>query len=343
MPVQFDRSIEYIVKNALDEKPLTGKTNPETWQLWKQGYVVLRNFIPKDIITMTMDTWKTIEMCPKQWGGDIEPEVDIIFESPQDTLYKSEGLYNSPFGVALQHFVWRKLKTIIDMDLEETYSYSRKYYRGAYLKSHADRPSCEISATLCLDYMSDDNTPWTIWVDNSSDWVNRPNEVFNETQGLPIKDRKTARKIDLEVGDILLYQGPNVAHWRERFLGDHSYHVFLHFMNFAGMVPHMPGVQKMVGDMYPYGAKRNYEYNPCHLDGRLSRYHPLDENDPKRKLYTSFMTQVWDNKKYWLTHNKSDYVNNYQDFVQIIDGKEVECDTFTPKYKLEKSNVKRPR
>ena len=207
MPAQFDRSIEYIVKNALDEKPLTGKTNPETWQLWKQGYVVLRNFIPKDIITMTMDAWKTIEMCPKQWGGDVESEVDIIFESPEDTLYKSEGLYNSPFGVALQHFVWNKLKTIIDMDLEETYSYSRKYYRGAYLKSHADRPSCEISATLCLDYMSDDNTPWTIWVDNSSDWVNRPNEVFNETQGLPIKDRKTARKIDLEVGDILLYQG----------------------------------------------------------------------------------------------------------------------------------------
>ena len=86
MPAQFDRSIEYIVKNALDEKPLTGKTNPETWQLWKQGYVVLRNFIPKDIITMTMDAWKTIEMCPKQWGGDVESEVDIIFESPEDTL-----------------------------------------------------------------------------------------------------------------------------------------------------------------------------------------------------------------------------------------------------------------
>ena len=61
MPAQFDRSIEYIVKNALDEKPLTGKTNPETWQLWKQGYVVLRNFIPKDIITMTIDNWKTMK------------------------------------------------------------------------------------------------------------------------------------------------------------------------------------------------------------------------------------------------------------------------------------------
>ena len=28
--------------------------------------------------------------------------------------------------------------------------------RGAYLSPHLDRPSCEISATLCLDYKSDD-------------------------------------------------------------------------------------------------------------------------------------------------------------------------------------------
>ena len=47
MPAQFDRSIEYIVKNELDEKPLTGKTNPETWQLWKQGYVVLKKLHPQ--------------------------------------------------------------------------------------------------------------------------------------------------------------------------------------------------------------------------------------------------------------------------------------------------------
>ena len=44
------------------------------------------------------------------------------------------------------------------MDLRETYSYTSKYVRGAYLGSHTDRPSCEISATLCLDYLTDDNT-----------------------------------------------------------------------------------------------------------------------------------------------------------------------------------------
>ena len=112
------------------------------------------------------------------------------------------------------------------MDLQETYSFSRKYERGAYLKAHADRPSCEISATLCLDYKTDDNKPWSIWVDNTFDYVNNPTEIFDDTQAVPIRKRKTARRIDLEVGDLLLYQGPNVAHWREYLLGEYSYHIF---------------------------------------------------------------------------------------------------------------------
>ena len=121
------------------------------------------------------------------------------------------------------------------MDLGETYSYTRKYHRGAYLKAHADRPSCEISGTLCLDYKTDDNTPWSIWVDNSTDWVNKPHSIYEQTQCVPFRKRgKHVKKIDLEVGDILLYQGPNVAHWREKFLGEYGYHLFVHFVNLNG-------------------------------------------------------------------------------------------------------------
>ena len=69
-----------------------------------------------------------------------------------------------------------------------------------------------------------DNMGKTIVLTGSTD-----QNYLMKTRRTLIKDRKTARKIDLEVGDILLYQRLNVAHWRERFLGDHSYHVFLHF------------------------------------------------------------------------------------------------------------------
>ncbi len=344
MPVQFDdRTIDYIVKGAMKgDKVLSGKTNPKTWQLMKEGYVVLRNFIPKDIITMTMDAWKSMELNPVYHDPDaLYREQDIIHNSPKDSLNKSTGMYCSPFGIALHRWTWEKLKHHIDMDLQETYSYSRKYERGAYLKAHADRPSCEISATLCLGYETDDNTPWSIWVDNTLDYINRPSEIFEDTQALPIRQRKTARKIDLEVGDILLYQGPNVAHWREYLLGNHSYHIFLHFLNRNGKVTSMPHVREIVEETISEETMQcNQDYNPCKFDGRLTRWHPIDENSDVRKAFQKFSDVCWNNNEMWMQINKSDYVNDFKDFIQVVDGKEVtDKQNFKYKYKEYEENA----
>ena len=326
MPVQFDdRTIEYIVRDAtMGDKPLTGRTNPQTWQLWKEGYVVLKNFIPKDIVNFTLDAWKVIELDPENYGEQFRRELDIIHNSPKDSLEKSLSMYSSPFGVALHHWCWQKLKHVIDMDLQETYSFSRKYERGAYLKAHADRPSCEISATLCLDYKTDDNKPWSIWVDNTFDYVNNPTEIFDDTQAVPIRKRKTARKIDLEVGDLLLYQGPNVAHWREYLLGEYSYHIFLHFLNVNGKVTELPYVHDIVNDHLPEKKMVDHNYNPWRFDGRVSRHHPIEERTPERQAYLEFTEKVWENDEVWMHLNKSDFVNDFSNFIQIKDGKEIE-------------------
>ena len=104
MPVQFDdRTIEYIVRDAtMGDKPLTGRTNPQTWQLWKEGYVVLKNFIPKDIVNFTLDAWKVIELDPENanayinrgfskhnledYKGAIEDYTKAIELDPNDAL-----------------------------------------------------------------------------------------------------------------------------------------------------------------------------------------------------------------------------------------------------------------
>ena len=325
MPVQFDdRTIEYIVKNAtMGDKPLTGRTNPQTWQLWKEGYVVLKNFIPKDIVTFTLDAWKVIELDPENYGEQFRRELDIIHNSPKDSLEKSLSMYSSPFGVALHHWCWQKLKHVIDMDLQETYSFSRKYERGAYLKAHADRPSCEISATLCLDYKTDDNKPWSIWVDNTLDYVNNPSDIFGDTQAVPIRQRKTARRIDLEVGDLLLYQGPNVAHWREYFIGKYSYHIFLHFYNENGMIENTPGVQQIIDKHFPekghedYGRFIRVGWNPCRFDGCETIHHPTDPDKWHRQLYDEYMEERWHNERFWAFNKKSDYVNVYDHLEKI--------------------------
>ena len=44
------------------------------------------------------------------------------------------------------------MREITGLNLKPTYSYWRLYKTGDVLKRHKDRPSCEVSTTLCLGY-----------------------------------------------------------------------------------------------------------------------------------------------------------------------------------------------
>ncbi len=91
-----------------------------------------------------------------------------------------------------------------------TYAYFRVYKPGDILKVHKDRPSCEVSITLCLGYSAP--APWPIWIAG-------PNG---------------RSAVSLEAGDALLYRGMECEHWREPFEGDHQAQVFLHYVEQNG-------------------------------------------------------------------------------------------------------------
>jgi hypothetical protein len=231
----MDKNVRIEVWDEETQSKLRGWTNRETRDFHENRFVVLRNFIPKDIINMTLDTWKTIEANPDYKDAFFHREIETTNNSPKSSLGKSEGCYKFPPAVALHRWLRDNLRDVIDIELVETYSYTRTYDRGAYLKSHTDRPSCEISATICLDYKSDDNTPWKIWVQNDrnyiDDAVHDQPSLFEISQKPVIGKREGCVAVSLEVGDVLLYQGPNIPHWRDTFLGDYSSHMFLHFIN----------------------------------------------------------------------------------------------------------------
>ena len=231
----MDKNVRIEVWDEETQSKLRGWTTKETKDFYDNRFVVLRNFIPKDIINMTLDTWKTIEANPNYKDAFFHREIETTNNSPKSSLGKSEGCYKFPPAVALHRWLRDNLRDVIDIELVETYSYTRTYDRGAYLKSHTDRPSCEISATICLDYKSDDNTPWKIWVQNDrnyiDDAVHDQLSLFEISQKPVIGKRKGCVAVSLEIGDVLLYQGPNIPHWRDTFLGDYSSHMFLHFIN----------------------------------------------------------------------------------------------------------------
>jgi len=312
----MDKNVRIEVWDEETQSKIRGWTNRETRDFHENRFVVLRNFIPKDIINMTLDTWKTIEANPDYKDAFFHREIETTNNSPKSSLGKSEGCYKFPPAVALHRWLRDNLRDVIDIELVETYSYTRTYDRGAYLKSHTDRPSCEISATICLDYKSDDNTPWKIWVQNDrnyiDDAVHDQPSLFEISQKPVIGKRKGCVAVSLEIGDVLLYQGPNVIHWRDYLLGDYSYHIFMHFINREGKMGQInEWSSNPTGEDYPSGS----QYPVLTFDGRSDRYSKEIWDSPHKEAMNKF------NAVYESLDNKTKYVNNFSD-LELYDPKE---------------------
>lgn len=94
------------------------------------------------------------------------------------------------------------------LKLIPTYSYARIYKKNDVLEKHKDRESCEISTTLNLG-----GDVWPIFIKN-------------------LNNKKI--KIVLKPGDMLIYSGCELEHWREPFKGENCAQVFLHYNNLNG-------------------------------------------------------------------------------------------------------------
>ena len=110
------------------------------------------------------------------------------------------------------------------LELIPTYSYARLYKTGDILKRHKDRPSCEISTTLNLG-----GAPWPIFIDGTGS-----NNVIDEYKNIHKPNAPKGTKVLLEVGDMLVYSGCELEHWREPFEGDICGQVFLHYNHVNG-------------------------------------------------------------------------------------------------------------
>ena len=116
----------------------------------------------------------------------------------------------SHYGDLVMETLLQRVKPVMEkhtkLKLSETYSYARIYKKGDILHRHKDRPSCEISTTINLGGDS-----WPIYVDPTG------------------RQGQAGIKIDLDPGDMLIYSGCDLEHWREEFTGDNCGQVFLHY------------------------------------------------------------------------------------------------------------------
>ena len=103
-------------------------------------------------------------------------------------------------------------------DLIPTYAYARIYKKGDVLERHKDRESCEISTTMNLG-----GDPWPIYIDEN------PKNSYYDENGVLHSKENPGTEIILNPGDMLVYRGHDLEHWRNAFEGENCGQVFLHY------------------------------------------------------------------------------------------------------------------
>jgi hypothetical protein len=161
----------------------------------KNGYVVVKNAVNKELCDFVTQYTLFDEMQDFQTDGGQVPNAHAKYADPamETMLLHLHSLIEKNTG----------------LELHPTYSFYRVYRNGDELIPHKDRPSCEISCTVCFNYSYDDSKyTWPIYMDGY--------------------------EANLKPGDLVIYRGIELEHWRKPFdIQENAWHVqgFFHYVN----------------------------------------------------------------------------------------------------------------
>ena len=134
------------------------------------------------------------------------------------------SVYGDTFMETLMMKVLPIMEKHTALKLLPTYTYTRAYKKGDVLRRHKDRPSCQISTTLHLG-----GNEWPIYIDPTG-----ADNVIDEYKGILKPNAPQGNRVDLKVGDMLVYSGCELEHWREAFEGNVCVQTFLHYNDAQG-------------------------------------------------------------------------------------------------------------
>lgn len=168
----------------------------------EKSYVHLKSFLPEHTCQELTDELNLLVAEQK------------TIKDPQCPL--SEAVHGATAFDKLLEYCLPYFEKASGLKLYPTYSYARLYnQQGEELKNHRDRPACEISATITLGFEGD---VWSIYMGDH-------------------EDKSNASKINMAIGDAVMYRGMKKWHWREAYFeGKWQAQVFLHYVDVNG--PH---------------------------------------------------------------------------------------------------------
>ena len=190
----------------------------------KNKYTIIKQAISKDLATFIANYFRmqkqVYDTCKA--ARYFSPFENILgyYEEPNVQIPNTYSQYANMAMETLLLKCQPDMEKATGLKLYPAYTYARIYKKGDELKRHKDRFSCEISTTMNLG--GDD---WPIYLE--------PNSKLGgviEGFGYVSKNTKGVR-VDLKPGDMLVYRGCELEHWREKFKGKECVQVFLHYNN----------------------------------------------------------------------------------------------------------------
>ena len=162
----------------------------------REKYKYVKNMLSQDLVNfLTSFSLKNIT------GGDSQAPLSSALHSSHSEIYTH-----------VIHHLHPIMELETDLKLKPIYSYNRVYYGGSELVRHKDRPSCEISASISLNYKYENkNYKWPLCMGD-----------------MPIV---------INVGDGVIYKGSEIEHWRPIFnQPEISWHhqLFIHYVDANG-------------------------------------------------------------------------------------------------------------
>ena len=185
-----------------------------------QGYALVEGLISPEVAKAFVAALKA-DLGP----GDLP--ISQITDFPNLLSRPAFEIYGHHYPPML-FFLWGltpAMREITRRDLLPTYDYLRIYREGDTCRVHHDRPSCEHSVSLTLDYS--DGVVWDIDVGKlETEPSARVEDGFGD---------EAFASLSMKVGDAVLYRGTNHRHGRVRPNPNNwSVHLFLHWVEREG-------------------------------------------------------------------------------------------------------------
>ena len=147
-----------------------------------------------------------------------------VGEQVKDTI----NMYGDSLNDAILKWTTPIAEEMVGEELYPCYTFMRVYNRNDRLAPHTDRPSCEFSATLPIYY----DEPWPIYMQKYDE--EKYGKIGEDANFNLCALKEESKGLLLKTGDMCFYEGTKMNHWRNMFMGNQIFQLFLHYVRKNG-------------------------------------------------------------------------------------------------------------